>query len=111
MFDPASGTNGTWTRTGDLHRSRLLHTATLLPTGRVLVAGGWDGDDSLDVAEVFDPATRAFSFASGHLSQARNRHTATLLNDGRVLVAGGEFARNGVIEQVLSSAEIFAGTG
>src|SRR5207249_11709152 len=37
--DPASGT---WTFTGSLNTARYLHTATLLPNGMVLVAGGFD---------------------------------------------------------------------
>src|SRR5262249_45163429 len=38
LYDPASGT---WHMTGGLHDARESHTATLLPTGQVLVAGGW----------------------------------------------------------------------
>ena len=37
--DPASGT---WTVTGRLNTARFFHTATLLPNGMVLVAGGFD---------------------------------------------------------------------
>ena len=37
MYDPASGT---WTATGSLTAARYVHTATLLPNGTVLVAGG-----------------------------------------------------------------------
>ena len=39
VYDPASGT---WTATGSLNTERTEHTATLLPNGLVLVAGGTD---------------------------------------------------------------------
>jgi hypothetical protein len=38
LYDQATGT---WTLTGSLTDARVLHTATLLLNGPVLVAGGW----------------------------------------------------------------------
>ena len=49
---------GAWKVTGDLVTARELHTATLLPNGRVLVAGGANNiSGSLASAELYDPAT------------------------------------------------------
>ena len=66
--------------------ARYHHTATALPSGKVLVAGGALG---LTTAELYDPATRRFTEAATDMTTGRTQHTATLLPDGRVLVAGG----------------------
>jgi hypothetical protein len=63
------------------------HTATLLPTGRILVAGG-NTHGALASAEIFDPANGQWQ-ATAAMSTARAEHTATLLNTGQVLVTGG----------------------
>jgi hypothetical protein len=85
----AQAAPGTWTASGNLNTARCYHTATLLPDGKVLVAGGYAGPGvPLNSAEVYDPATGAWT-ASGNLNTGRNSHTATLLPDGKVLVAGG----------------------
>src|SRR5206468_4661768 len=47
-YDPATGT---WTATGSMDTARFAHTATLLPSGKVLVAGG----SLLSSAELYDP--------------------------------------------------------
>jgi WD40 repeat protein len=84
---------------------RARPSATVLPDGRVLLAGGADADrlgSRLKSAEVFDPKTRSFS-PVGPMSAGRISHTATLLRDGRVLVAGGRDEQIGV----LATSEIF----
>ncbi len=64
---------------------RLDHTATLLPNGTVLVAGG---SSPLVSAELYNPATGTFS-VTGAMITPRGSHTATLLPNGQVLIAGG----------------------
>jgi Kelch motif/Galactose oxidase, central domain len=85
---------GTWKATDSMAVARKLHTATLLPDGKVLVAGGVDSDDdasfrSLASAELYDPRTGTWS-ATGSMLHPRAWHTATLLPNGLVLVAGGQ---------------------
>ena len=69
--------------------ARAYHTATLLPNGKVLIAGGQiPGQQDTSSAELYDPAAETFTLA-GNMSGPRYNHTATLLNDGRVLIADG----------------------
>ena len=63
-------------------------TATLLPDGRVLVAGGYNGTTPVASAELYDPATGLWTL-TGSLAIIRYGHTATLLPNGKVLVTGG----------------------
>ena len=65
-----------------------LHTATLLPNGMVLVAGGYGHSGYLSSAELYDPTNGRWT-ATGTMTTIRGGHTATLLSNGMVLVAGG----------------------
>ena len=90
---------GTFSPAGSLAEPRLLHTATALPTGAVLVVGGlWNSPAS---AELWDPASGTFE-AAASLAEPRGIHTATRLPDGRVLVVGGTDA-----DSALASAEVW----
>lgn len=82
----AHGVN-TFLPTGSLAAARSQHTATLLPNGKVLVAGG-QVSSPLTSAEFYDPATGLWS-ATSSLATARFAHTAILLPSGKVLVMGG----------------------
>ena len=103
----ASAQTGIWVRTGDMNAGRYYNTATLLATGKVLVAGGGGACSAgtcqqFSSAELYDPATKTWTFTSP-MNHVRLAHTATLMQDGRVLVAGG----SNITEGCLANAEIF----
>src|SRR5580700_1235761 len=85
FFHPviADAQTGTFSATGTVIAGRGECTATLLPDGRVLVAGGYTGPNSLASAELYDPTTGTFS-ATGSMITPRYSHAATLLLDGQV---------------------------
>ncbi len=105
IFDPATLR---FTATQDhMINVRSHHTATLLPNGTVLLAGGCckpDGFTSLDTAELYDPRTETFT-ETGSMQTARQRHTATLLSGGKVLITGG--AKNQTDATGLAEAELY----
>ncbi len=70
--------------------ARFEQSAALLPDGRVLIVGGYNGEfHTMATAELYDPNTNTFS-ATGSMAMPRHQPMATtLLLDGRVLVAGG----------------------
>jgi hypothetical protein len=103
LYDPLGGT---WTATGNLIVGRSDDTATLLPTGRVLVAGGQSTDQrTLASAEIFDPDSGVWT-PTGKMSARREWHTAVVLADGSVMVVGGEQLPPGP-HLFLDSAEIY----
>ncbi len=86
LYDPSTGT---FAATGSVTVQRSVNTATLLPGGMVLIAGGWGYAGGLADAELYDPDAGTFA-AAGSMSVARAYHTATLLPNGMVLIAGGD---------------------
>lgn len=80
---------GAFTATGAMGTARFGHTATLLPNGKVLLAGGEGEVGPLNDAELFDPVALTLGGYGSELTSARARHTATSLADGKVLIVGG----------------------
>jgi hypothetical protein len=94
---------------GSMGTARTSHTATLLPDGTVLLAGGL----GLSSAEIYDSGTGKFTPTAGSMSVARLGHTATLLTTGpytgKVLITGGQASFAG---PAYATAELFdPGTG
>jgi len=107
-YDPDTGL---WTTAGaTLSPARARLTATALPSGLVLLAGGETaGAASIgeDRWELYDPVLDAV-VASGTLQERRTGHQATLLADGRVLIAGGSRTDSpGAPNYSRTSAEVF----
>jgi hypothetical protein len=85
---PAQAIVPQWETTGALGTSRAYHAAALLPNGKVLVAGGYNGT-YLSTAELYDPASGVWS-ATGSMASSRavGPTAALLLPNGKILVAG-----------------------
>ena len=92
LRQPAVKPIGVQFATKPLPDVRVLHTATLLPNGQVLVAGGsTNGADNsaTNSAYLYIPATGQWTEIAG-MKTARKGHFAALLQNGKVLVGGGK---------------------
>ena len=82
---------------------RSLHTASALPNGRILVAGGYDQNyQAATSAEIYDPTTGLLT-PTGAMHDGRIAATATQLSDGRILMVGGQDSTG----TALNSVEIY----
>jgi MYXO-CTERM domain-containing protein len=85
----SSGAGGSFGPAPAMAGARHHHTATLLGSGEVLMAGGADSTGStIPTSEVYLPVAQQWIGTSAML-MSRAYHIGVLLNDGRVLVGGG----------------------
>ncbi|HEY3912566.1 MAG TPA: kelch repeat-containing protein [Stellaceae bacterium] len=111
LYDSLTNSFAPAASTPTMHTPRMDATATLLPNGKVLIAGGNEARYITDpnsvrplkTAELYDPATNTFADTSSPMVAARFLATATLLPNGKVLIAGGV----GEHGQVLDSTELY----
>jgi hypothetical protein len=90
IFDPGAGTV-TLSKV-KMSKKRSGHTAALLPSGKVLIVGGFCGNDCAGGQEkddLYDPTSDTL-VGIAHIGSLPSSHVSELLNDGRVLVAGGD---------------------
>jgi hypothetical protein len=89
LYNPATNT---WL-VANMPIARALHTASLLPNGRVAVCGGAQGTlgTPISIANVhtFNPATNTWA-AAPSLIDARAGHNAALTPDGTLVLFGGQ---------------------
>ncbi|MBV9073851.1 MAG: hypothetical protein JOZ10_09485 [Acidobacteria bacterium] len=100
IYDPGTGK---FAVDGNMGSPREGHTATLLPSGDVLIIGGQNEQGALATAELYHPASNSFT-TIGKMATPRVGHTATLLPDGSVLITGGAATPAlGVAQMVIGS--------
>jgi hypothetical protein len=86
LYDTATGR---FIPTANMTTARFWHTATLLPSGKVLVAGGRSPTAfAVATAEIYDPVSAAFTPIVS-MGAARESASETLLQDGTGIIASG----------------------
>ena len=99
LYDPVAHT---FTTISPMNVARVDHTMTLLNTGQVLIAGGYNSNGMVASAELFDPTLNTFTLLASSMTSLRAEHAATLLPNGKVLLTGGN-----TNTATVASADIF----
>jgi hypothetical protein len=103
QYDPVTNTTS---MAGAMTAPRGQASATVLPDGNVLIAGGTTDGTTLASAELYDPTTGTFTTLPS-MPSARQDHAATLLADGRVLLSGGTDGSGSLATTVLYDSGSF----
>jgi hypothetical protein len=90
LYDPVTNTFAASTSTPTMNQKRFSATATLLPDGKVLIAGGVSFDvGAFSSTELYDPVANTFAAMTPVMNAARFLATQNLLPNGKVLIEGG----------------------
>jgi hypothetical protein len=108
-YDPSAGS---WTAApNSMVTPRAGASATLLPSGMILIAGGFDANEkALKTAELFNPADGTFVATDNNMTDPRAFHVANLLLDGKVLLVSGLTDNNGAESTTADIFDPTAGT-
>src|SRR5204863_155858 len=79
LYNPATNT---WAAAAPLNVRRNAPAMSLLPNGKVLVAGGHDGSSELSSAEIYDPASNKWTVAAALAHPRSSAHAVALCNGG-----------------------------
>ncbi|RKI75408.1 kelch-like protein [Corallococcus sp. AB049A] len=100
-----------WSSAASMSTARYNHTATVLPSGKVLVAGGESGSAGpFSSAALYNPTTNTWA-STGSMTTARSAHVSVLLSSGKVLVIGGTFGSTTTAEVYDPATGTWTATG
>jgi hypothetical protein len=106
LYNPSTGT---WRATGGSDVTTLNVITPVLPSGEVLVAGGFiSGNRAESAASIYDPSTGQFTFENGPCQCSA--FNGAVLQTSEVLVAGGTIVVPGnpyPSYQTIKSAELW----
>ncbi|CAF4410270.1 unnamed protein product, partial [Adineta steineri] len=74
-----------WINSSNMNYPRYRHTASILPGGKILVAGGLDDNSAINTVELYDPSIKIWTTTSNMIDK-RWEHTASILTNGKVLI-------------------------
>jgi hypothetical protein len=83
-----SATDTSFSPTGNMQYGHMLNSATLLRNGKVLVVGGWYNNASATNAELYDPASGAFSPAGTVSTLRANSIVVPTADSGAIIFSG-----------------------
>lgn len=111
LYDPATGSFESAMLTPTMATHREQHTATLLPNGKVLIAGGFDNStpnqfNILNTTEIYDPASNTFT-PGPNMNSGRFEASAAVYANTKVVIFGGFVDAGGGTFTATSSVEIY----
>lgn len=96
VYDSSTGTFSPVSN--NMFTARWAHTATTIPNGYVIIAGGRNSSTEINSLELYNSSSNMFTPISAKLYMARYQHTATYMPSiNAILFAGGWSQVNGYL--------------